>query len=161
MYDLQHYRRYRYFVTFLKLPPKCTSLQVKVVSTNFTSLQVESKKIYSKSNEVNVLRYMPALYTYTCNHQHWACAPYLGRASITHSSRVLLFQGCFDAGVKYLKENSDIIIGFGITLCFLLVSAVTLSRCHACRAIDLIVSYLLLFLHISCPCIGKRSQCLY
>ena len=37
-------RRYRYFVTFVKLPPKCTSLQVKVVLKSCTSLQVESKK---------------------------------------------------------------------------------------------------------------------
>ena len=40
-------RRYQYFVTFLKLPPKCTSLQVQVVLKNCTLLQVESKKIYS------------------------------------------------------------------------------------------------------------------
>ena len=37
-------RRYRYFVTFLKLPHKYTSLQVQVVLKIFTSLQVESKK---------------------------------------------------------------------------------------------------------------------
>ena len=40
-------RRYLYFTTFLKLPPKCTSLQVKVVLKNCTLLQVESKTIYS------------------------------------------------------------------------------------------------------------------
>ena len=40
-------RRYLYFITFLKLPPKCTSLQVKVVLKNCTLLQVESKTIYS------------------------------------------------------------------------------------------------------------------
>ena len=36
--------RNQYFVTFLKLPPKCTSLQVQVVLKNYTLLQVESKK---------------------------------------------------------------------------------------------------------------------
>ena len=39
--------RYRYLVTFLKLPPKCTLLQVKVVLKYCTLLQVEHIKIYS------------------------------------------------------------------------------------------------------------------
>ena len=42
---------------------KCISLQVKVVLKYCTSLQVESKKIYSsKVTKKNLLRYIPALH---------------------------------------------------------------------------------------------------
>ena len=33
-----------------------------------------------------------------------------------------IYQGCFNMGKKYLKENMDIILGFGLTLMFSLVS---------------------------------------
>ena len=53
----------------------------------------------------------------------------------TMYSCVLVFQGCYNAGVSYLKENTGIIIGFGITLCVMLVSTTMLVYLHgSCQA---------------------------
>ena len=57
-------RRYRYFVTFLKLPPKCTSLQVSKSSfENCTLLQVEITKIYSSKVTIKQMYFVMYILT--------------------------------------------------------------------------------------------------
>lgn len=58
--------------------------------------------------------------------QKWKLGPpgTLAKGAYNHG---INYNGCFNSGVKYLKENTGIIIGFGITLCVILILGIILT----------------------------------
>lgn len=42
-------------------------------------------------------------------------------------NRALYYEGCYDAGIQYLKDNSVILVGLGIGIAILLVAGIVLS----------------------------------